>query len=269
MHNLALNELFKFVRESMGRTQVEVSSSAGIAQPSLQKYEKGQASLSKEALLKMGATICLDPEYISGRSQYPFKSGGLIKMFAQQGGIFKSLLDPLYLVADFSSKIDLICLVAPAEMLSKIYRKIGLPWIFALAFRDDRDNIFLIRGKKEKDLINLAVSFPALIFYILKSKCVFSIAQKEVTKRLFDRIRNWDAVSRKDIAALFTEEDMDFKEVNKDLTYDEARQLIAQRNILRNTLSELDLIVIKAMREERVGHEAVLKFINSRRSPGL
>ncbi|HYA14872.1 MAG TPA: helix-turn-helix transcriptional regulator [Syntrophales bacterium] len=253
----------------MGRTQVEVSSAAGIAQPSLQKYEKGQASLSKEVLIKMGETICLDPEYISGRAQYPFKSSsGLIKMFAQEGEIFKSLLDPLYLVADFSSKIDLICLVAPAEMLSKIYRKISLPWIFALAFKDDRDNIFLIRGKKERDLINLAVSFPALIFNILKSKCVFSIAQKEVTKKLFDKIRNWGAVSRKDIAALFAEKDVDFKEVNKDLTYSEARQLIAQRNILRDTLSELDLVVIKAMREEKVSHEAVLKFINSRRSSG-
>jgi transcriptional regulator with XRE-family HTH domain len=268
MHNLRLNELFKFVRESIGRTQVEVSSAAGITQPSLQKYEKGQASLSKEVLIKMAESICLDPEYISGKSQYPFKSNGLIKMFAQEGGVSKSLLDPLYFVADFSSKIDLICLVAPADLLNKLYKRLGLPWIFALAFRNDRDSIFLLRGKKEKELVNLAVSFPALIFNILKSKCVFSIAQKEVAKGLFDKIRKWDTVSRKDIGTLFTEKDIDFKEVNKDLTYNEARQLIAQRNILRDTLSELDLIVIKAMREERVSHEELLKFINSRKSLG-
>lgn len=266
MKNLTLNELFKFVRELTGQTQVDVSSAAGITHQSLLKFEKGQASLKKETLKGMAVALSINSEYIDGKSSYPFNNRtGLIKMFATEGGIFQSLLEPLYFVAEFNHRIDLIFLIAPNDIENKLFRKLGLLWIFALAFTDGHGNIFLLRGKKEKHLINLAVGIPSLIFKILESNCLFAIAQHKADKYLFDKIRAWNDVSREDIEPLFHE--VNFNEVNKEISDDEGEQLKVQREKTMKPLSELDLVIIQSMRAEKLSHDEVLKFIKSAKSP--
>jgi DNA-binding XRE family transcriptional regulator len=260
--NPTLSDLFKFVRESMGRTQGEVASAAEITQQSLHIFEKGQASLAKETLKKMAVPLSINPEYIDEKSPYPFANpAGLIKMFATEGSVSKSVLEPLYFVSGFDKRLDLIFLVSPDNIENKLFRKLGLLWIFSIAFRDGHDNIFLLRGKK--DLINLEVGFPPLVFKILESKCLFSIAQHKADKGLFDKIKEkWSDVSRQDIEPLFHE--VNFEEVNKEWTDDEKIQLTSQRGLLMDTLSDLDLIIIKSMRDARVSHDEILKFIKSK-----
>jgi hypothetical protein len=69
-------------------------------------------------------------------------------------------------------------------------------------------------------------------------------------------------VSRQDIEPLFHE--VNFEEVNKEWTDDEKIQLTSQRGLLMDTLSDLDLIIIKSMRDARVSHDEILKFIKSK-----
>jgi hypothetical protein len=190
-------------------------------------------------------------------------------VFATEGKIFKTL-EPLNFVVQFNRRIRMISLIAPPEKINKLYSKLGIPWIFAVAFSDDEKNIFLIRGKKE--LINLAVDWPILMSQIIKSKCVFAIAQKEAGMDLFDKIRTLDVLSRDDIEPLFLEVNFDnvnkelTDNVNKELTDDEEEQLEVQRKYAMKPLSELDLIIIRSMREGRVSHEEILNFIKSKRS---
>jgi transcriptional regulator with XRE-family HTH domain len=251
MKNTTINELFKIIRKFTGRTQVELTSTAGISYQSLQKFEKGQISISKDILKKMAEVIYISPDFIDGKSSYPFnRPTDLITMIAPEGGIFEPLLAPLYFVAEFNNRIDLIFLIAPKDIENKLFRKLGLLWIFALAFRDSHGNIFFLKGRKEKDLINLAVGIPSLIFKILESNCLFSIAQLKTDKDLFEKIRtDWNDVSRGDIEPLFHE--VNFNEVNKELSDDEGEQLKIQREKAMKPLSELDLVIIQSMRTDR------------------
>ena len=89
MDKLAVNKLFKLVRELTGKTQPEVSAGAKITYQSLQQFEKGQASLSKETLKLMAKGLYINPAYIDDTVSYPFKSNGrLIKMFMPDGVVF-------------------------------------------------------------------------------------------------------------------------------------------------------------------------------------
>jgi len=92
MDKLSANKLFKLVRELTGKTQPEVSAGAKITYQSLQQFEKGQASLSKETLKLMAKALYINPAYIDDTVSYPFKSNGrLIKMFMPDGVVFDNL----------------------------------------------------------------------------------------------------------------------------------------------------------------------------------
>jgi len=262
---MKINEIFKRVREYQGRKQHEIAHLAGITHQSLSGFESEISTLSKNTQKEIAGHLGLNPDYIDGGVVNPFKSDRLIKVLIKEGILFENF-EPLYFVAQFSSRITLIGLIAPPEVMKKLYRKLGITWIFAITFADSLGNIFLLRGKR--DLINFAVDWRNLRRKISKvsveSNCLFSISQYVADKDLFEKIRVWDPVSKKDIEPLF--HNVDFKEVNKEWTEDEEKQLTSQRSLQLDTLSELDLIIIKSMRDEKVSHDEILKFIKSKKS---
>ena len=160
MDKLSVNKLFKLVRELTGKTQPEVSASAKITYQSLQQFEKGQASLSKETLKMMARALYINPEYIDDTSLYPFKSNGrLIKMFMPDGLIFDNL-EPLYFLSKLNKQLRMITLIAPFPELKR-FRNIGLPLIYAIALKDDHKNVFLFRRKKKKTYSTCQLIIPA------------------------------------------------------------------------------------------------------------
>lgn len=265
MDNLSVNKLFKLVRELTGYTQPGVSASAKIAYQSLQQFEKGQVSLSKETLTMMAKALYINPEYIDDDSVYPFKSDGrLIKLFMPDGLVFDNL-EPLYFLSKLNRQMRMITLVAPFPELKR-FTNIGLPLIYAITLKDDHDNIFLFRRKKEKDIFNLSGDYPSPIVKLTKIsqeyKCVLSIAQKELSRDVFDKIRDWNLLSIKDIKDLIDTE-IKFTKLFEP-TEAEVLQLERQRTIGIENLSGYELMLINEIRTKDIAIEKVSKMLGEK-----
>jgi transcriptional regulator with XRE-family HTH domain len=265
MDKLSANKLFKLVRELTGKTQPEVSAGAKITYQSLQQFEKGQASLSKETLKLMVKGLYINPAYIDDTVSYPFKSNGrLIKMFMPDGVVFDNF-EPLYLLSKLNNQLRMITLIAPFPELKK-FSNIGLPLIYAILLKDDHNNVFLFRRKKEKDIFNLSSDYPSPIVKLTKisqeNKSVISIAQKELSKDVFDKIREWDSLSITDIKYLIDEETTFTKLFEP--TEAEIVQLELQRNIGVENLSSYELVLINEIRTKDIAIEKVSKMLKEK-----
>jgi len=265
MDNLSVGKLFKLVRELIGKTQPEVSASAKIAYQSLQQFEKGQASLSKETLKMMARALYINPDYIDDTSLYPFKSNGrLIKMFMPDGLIFDNL-EPLYFLSKLNKQMRIITLIAPFPELKR-FRNIGLPLIYAIALKDDHKNVFLFRRKNKKGIFNLSADYPSPIVKLTKisqeNKSAISIAQKELSRNAFDKICDWNLLSLKDIKDLIDEE-IKFTKLFEP-TEAEIVQLEYQRTMGIESLSRYELMLINEIRTKDIAIEKVSKMLEER-----
>ena len=265
MDKLAVNKLFKLVRELTGKTQPEVSAGAKITYQSLQQFEKGQASLSKETLKLMAKGLYVNPAYIDDTVSYPFKSNGrLIKMFMPDGVVFDNL-EPLYFLSKLNKQLRMITLIAPFPELKR-FSNIGLPLIYAILIKDDHNNIFLFRRKKEKDIFNLSADYPSPIVKLTKisqeNKSVISFAQKELSRNVFDKIREWNSLSIADIKYLIDEETTFTKLFEP--TEAEIFQLELQRTMGIESLSRYELMFINEIRTKDIAIEKVSKMLKEK-----
>jgi hypothetical protein len=231
----------------------------------LQQFEKGQVSLSKETLKMMAKALYINPEYIDDTSLYPFKSNGrLIKMFMPDGLIFDNL-EPLYFLSKLNKQMRIITLIAPFPELKR-FRNIGLPLIYAIALKDDHKNVFLFRRKNKKNIFNLSADYPSPIVKLTKIsqeyKCVLSIAQKELSRDVFDKIRDWNLLSIEDIKGLIDEE-INFTKLFEP-TESEIFQLELQRNIEVENLSSYELMLINEIRTKDIAIEKVSKMLKEK-----
>jgi transcriptional regulator with XRE-family HTH domain len=269
MKDLKINEFYKYARDLKGDSLASVASRAGISYQSLQKYEKGESTLSRETLRRIAAILSINMEYVEGRSNYPFSSeNALIKMFVQEKLLFESF-EPLYWIAGLNKRIKILTLIAPNSEGLKTH--IGLPLIYALSFADSYNNIFILRRKKERDIINWAGEFPNPIVKLTKisqvNNSILSIAQAELKVKTYEKIKNWNSLSRADIEPYFKKanliEEANSVEIDLSFTTEEKNQRDIQRSIGIEALSELDFMIIKAMRDNKVSHADILKYIKS------
>jgi transcriptional regulator with XRE-family HTH domain len=243
---MQIHEVLKKTREALGKTQEEIAAAVNMKRQELQRYEHG-GGLPQTKLREISKLLHIDPEYAVGKASYPFQSDELIKMVAKEGWTFENTLQPLSMVANFNQRIKLIHIVAPDELLKKLYKMLGLPWIFALIFMDDVGNIFLLRGKKDNDLINLSISFPQYLIKVIKeTNCSFFVGQKKADKKLLDKIRNWN-VTKKDMRRIFDE--VNLMEVDPPETEEERKQLKYQRSQGMKAFSNAETFVMKNIRE--------------------
>ena len=247
---MQIYEVLKKTREALGKTQEEIAAAptVNIKRQALQRYEHG-GGLPQTKLREISKLLHIDPEYSVGNASYPFRSRSdeLIKWFAKEGWIFEDTLQPLYMVAHFNKRIRLIHLVAPDELIRKLYKILGLQWIYALTFMDDLGNIFLLRGKKDNDLINLSIALPQYLIKIIKeTNCSFLVGQKKTDKKLLDKIRNWN-VTKKDMQHIFDE--VNLMEVDPPETEEEKKQLKYQRIQGMKAFSNAETFVMKNIRE--------------------
>ena len=247
---MQIYEVLKRTREALGKTQEEIAAAptVNIKRQALQRYEHG-GGLPQAKLREISKLLHIDPEYSAGNASYPFRSRSdeLIKWFAKEGGIFEDTLQPLSMVAHFNKRIRLIHLVAPDELIRKLYKILGLQWIYALTFMDDLGNIFLLRGKKDNDLINLSIALPQYLMKVIKeTNCSFFVGQKRTDKKLLDKIRNWN-VTKKDMQRIFDE--VNLMEVDPPETEEERKQLKYQRSQGMKAFSNAETFVMKNIRE--------------------
>ena len=95
-----------------------------------------------------------------------------------------------------------------------------------------------------------------------ENKSVISIAQKELSKDVFDKIREWDSLSITDIKYLIDEETTFTKLFEP--TEAEIVQLELQRNIGVENLSSYELVLINEIRTKDIAIEKVSKMLKEK-----
>ena len=256
--NMETYEIVKKMREYTGRTQQEIAHQVDIQRQALQRYEK-TGSLPESTEREVCKLLYVDPEYAARRAGYPFKSNDLIKLFMDENILLGESLDPMYFIAGFNKKLSVIYLtIQNIPELTKMDHLIALHKIYAVTFRDDAGNIFLLRRKKENKTINTNEILPTTIHKILSSPCVFSIAHKEITRELFHKIKDWGKVKRKDLEVLYDKSDFEtyFK-----YNHEENEQIESQREFKLDYLSRYELMLIKEIREKGISAEEVSRRI--------
>jgi hypothetical protein len=95
-----------------------------------------------------------------------------------------------------------------------------------------------------------------------ENKSVISIAQKELSRDVFDKIREWNLLSLADIKYLINEEIIFTKLFEP--TEAEIVQLELQRNIGVENLSSYELMLINEIRTKDVAIEKVSKMLKEK-----
>jgi hypothetical protein len=95
-----------------------------------------------------------------------------------------------------------------------------------------------------------------------ENKSVISIAQKELSRDVFDKIREWNLLSIADIKYLINEE-ITFTKLFEP-TEAEIVQLELQRNIGVENLSSYELMLINEIRTKDIAIEKVSKMLKEK-----
>ena len=257
---MKVNQLLKIIREATGKKQRYIAEQCGIRQQSLQRYETGRASLSKDTLLKIAHFLNINPEYISDQTKNPFNSSGLIKMFFSE-----KFIDPVFLPTDMivwvNSKLEFISLRTKIDIISRI--KNVTPFqapVYAVVIRDQDNNIFLLRRKSKTDFVIADGNLYDHMSYMLQArkeerKSMY-FATQEIDKDLYEKIKDW-SVERADVEPLFAKCKFIFY-LNP--TQQELGQLREQRDLQIEPLTELELVITKKLREKNISTDEVLKW---------
>jgi len=263
--NLKLNVAFQIAREIKGKKQQEIASKVGIKQPSLQRFEAGQAKLSKDTLLKIASLLDINPEYVTDQIKNPFNSKGLIKMFFSEK-FLDPTFEPILTLILANSQLEFISLVTKMHLIARI--KNIMPFqspVYAIAIRDQDNNIFLLRKKSKTDFVlaynNLLYKQMSFLLKLIAKEKKMSLyfAILEIDKNLYEKVMSW-TVEREDIEPLFSQcEFMSYI----DPTRQELTQLIKQRDMNIEPLTALELTLIKEIRLAAIGSDQALQLIQS------
>ncbi|MCX5815247.1 MAG: helix-turn-helix transcriptional regulator [Proteobacteria bacterium] len=232
--------MLRFAREMQGKKQRAVAQAACITQQSVNAYEHGYASLSVDTLKKIAVTIGLNPEYLSDPTVNPFKSDELIKMELPERYINSGIdFEIFYFLATNNKRLRIIFLYSMSTKSKQLLRGtiFGNP-VWAIACQDTDGNIFLFKRKKR--LMGPVLGDQELRIEIVKYRSankLILIEDKEIGDKLLTKISDW-TITKSDLEGIFSVDD----------------------DIL---LDELDTLVIKTMRNKRIGHRKMLEIIEN------
>ncbi|MBI2471489.1 MAG: helix-turn-helix transcriptional regulator [Planctomycetes bacterium] len=212
MKNLPL--FVRMIRESQGITQKEIAEAAKISQSAIAQYEKLQAALSLETLLKIAPLLNLNPEYIRTGIGNPFKQADekkIIKMFMPEnplGEIDFSLID---FIAESNQEATFL-LLHPVwnQLKSDIFKKIhSMPvskkyaYCYALLVEDGDNNKFLFRRKNKGKILESEPDWFIRFDRLNKEPGkYFEIRIIKLTKHLFNTIENWSYIDNNELSRL-------------------------------------------------------------------
>jgi transcriptional regulator with XRE-family HTH domain len=207
VHNTKIGYLFKMAREWQGIKQKELSAVGRVTTSALSQFESGKSSLATETLLAMASRVNLNPDYIRGKSKNPFRSKELVKMLLQARFGLLTDFSMVYLIVSANPKIELM-LLSPRSLFDKVFSKTVFETpIYAIVIRDSNNNLFLFRSKV-KHVSDTSIEGGKDLIVRLQEiadkehkKILFSI--KRIDKDLYDKIKDWKTVARKDIEPLF------------------------------------------------------------------
>lgn len=234
-----LNQLFMLARDLQDIKQTDLARELGVTSSAISKFEKSRTTLSEDTLKELAQRLNLNPEYITGSSSNPFLSKKLIKMFLPEEEFgMKVVFTPILLIAEANQRIEFVTLL-PArkfKFMEEVEEGTLLePNLYAIAVRDQDNNIFLFRRRAPKAYIvgeqGLRIQLQEMSDKKDK-RIVFHT--RRLTKELFKRIMDWD-IKKEDIEPLFS-----------------VRPLVGD-------LTDSEQKLIASLRESKIDPEKILK----------
>jgi len=192
-----LLRILRLARRARGIEQSELAEIAGISQPHLSQIESRRVSLSRERFFLMIKALGLSPEFIDDPSVTPFGSGSFFLMFFQENGkgiAYYGFLEHLAELVEFMGDVDILFLVMGTNR-ERLVR--------AFLIRDQFDNLFLFRRKRQGDYLTFELDLRAQLGKMIRGK---GLAVRFGSVRIFDDIsRKIDKsiIGRKDVEDFF------------------------------------------------------------------
>ena len=249
-----LHETFKTFRELQGLRQQDVLEAINpettVPQSALSAFESGMPKIAREKLRLIAKAININPEIVDANSVYPFKSDALIKLYVTSAIQIPRLPKTNKTIHWFFNKILwhngklTITFLLCADYDTTIYSK---P-VYALIVKDNVENMYFIK-RNSAYLFNNPADIELLkgLLDHAEDEYKMKICMGEITlsDEMYDRIRNCNR--KEDIKQM-----MSGVEYHRRISLREKEfsQLLYQRDLGMNSLSENEVLVIKQMREE-------------------
>lgn len=258
------NELFRLSRILVGKKQRDIARKVSITHSALSSYEAGRYTLSMATLLQIAPLLNINPDFVTGKSKDLYKSEKLIKMFFSEGMVSYGILEPINTLLAFNDKLAFLSLISKFDLPFKGTNfRLSLNPIYAIAIKDEDNNVFLLRRKLKADYVladgNLHDKMLFTLRFVEERRRLLYFAALEIDRNLHEKIKTW-TVEREDIEPFFSQcEFMSYL----DPTQQELAQLRKQRDMNIEPLTALELTIIKEVRVEEIGSDQALKSIQS------
>ncbi|MBN2569411.1 MAG: helix-turn-helix transcriptional regulator [Deltaproteobacteria bacterium] len=256
-----LNKLFKLSRILKSVKQKDLANAVGITRQAIQRFEAGLTTLSPDTLRKVAPHLHINIEHITDQTKNPYDYRGLIKMLFSEKYIDPTF-EPIATLVLANSKLEFISLIAKIDPITRIKNMTLLQNpVYSVAIRDQDNNIFLLRRKSKTDYVladgNLHNTMWQTLEFVKEKRKLFYFATSQVDRNLYKKIQSW-TVEREDIEPLFSQ--CEFASYI-DPTQQEYEQLINQRDLNIEPLTELQLMIVKRLCEEKISSDEVLEWI--------
>jgi len=149
-----LSELFSTVRRLQGLKQTEIARHLGVTHGAIANFEAGRTKLSLDSTVKIATILNINPLFLTGESQNPFKSSDLIKFRLPESILGSIDYSIIYFIAEHNKHLNIIYFISSSTIYSKFLDKTVFAYpVIAIAIKDADNNIFLIKRKTQYPLV--------------------------------------------------------------------------------------------------------------------
>lgn len=149
-----LSELFSTVRRLQALKQTEIARHLGVTHGAIANFEAGRTKLSLDSTVNIATILNINPLFLTGESQNPFKSNDLIKFRLPESILGSIDYSIIYYIAEHNKYLNLIYFISSSPVYSKFLDKTVFAYpVIAIAIKDADNNIFLINRKTRYPLV--------------------------------------------------------------------------------------------------------------------
>ena len=209
---MKLNEFIALIRESSGYTQENFAGLFNLSRSAIDKFEKKGFGISKEHIESITKKLNINTRIINDNSVYPFYKDNFYKLFMLTRGLVPGFpgYEPLYSIIKHAKNVKLILLKPELSGFKKyLDRSLFETPTYAIIVKDDKNNIFVLRRKKDTDMIMLGggLENPLVkISEIAKSESIeisLSISVQSISEEQYDMLKKWEPVQRENVEPFF------------------------------------------------------------------
>jgi len=256
---MQFNELTAILRESNSLTREHLGKMTGLSASAIDKFEKTGEGISQANKVKIAGIFNIDSEFINNKLAYPFGQDNFFKYHMLSKGIFPGFpgYQPLYAILEITGNLEIVSLMPELSGIKKFtQRSIFEEPAYAIAIRDRKNNIFLLRRKNENEFIMWGggLKSPLIRFFeMAKSEdrnINLSISAKQLENSMYSKLKTkWDKIKKDDIETLFKSSEMFKKIYEPTNTEIEILQALKKDNI-QSLSNEVRLLIKKYIEHE-------------------